>query len=254
MCRAPTSDTPSPVGNRRGVDPTVLISVHVPKTGGISILDLLKDGYEQRLLLDYDDRPMTYPAVARVARAVRHWPGSTRRLCGYDCVHGHFLPLKYRWVPEASYAIWFRDPVEAAISRYFFLKRYLKPDDPQFRRYIKRADLSLEEFVSLSHFHNLYAKYLVGMRLSRFDFIGITENYEASIEVFRRMFLPDVQHAPTQKNANPDKAGARYEIAETLRQRIRRFNWRDQAIYERALARNAELVTSWLGTDRTAVA
>jgi hypothetical protein len=226
----------------------MLISVHVPKTGGISFMDLLRAGYGDRLLLDYEDRPMTHSAFARFTRSLRHWPANARRLHGYDCVHGHFLPLKYLWFRQASFAIWLRDPVEAAVSRYFFLKRYLKSDDPQFRKYIKRRDLSLEDFVQLPHFHNLYAKYLVGIRLSRFDFIGITERYGESVEVFQRMFLPHVEHRPTQKNTNPDKTGKTYDVSAELRREIASLNWKDQAIYERALGKNTELIARYLGT------
>jgi len=226
---------------------TMLISVHVPKTGGASFRGILKDHYGERLRLDYADRPMAHGLLGRIlSTAAGRWKIAGKDLAGCQCVHGHFLPVKYRFVRERTFAIWFRDPVELVLSRYFFFKRYLKPDDLQFKRYIKREDLSLDGYVRLAHFHNVYSKYLLGMRLEDFDFVGITENYGASLEVFRRMFgFPDVLREQ-KLNANPDKPGCNYEISEELRRRILRYNKKDLEIYGRAVVLNRMLQRRYL--------
>jgi hypothetical protein len=226
----------------------MLVSVHVPKTGGVSFLEVLKRCYGERLLLDYDDRPMAHGPVVRMLKAyVGGRFGSARELTGYDCVHGHFLPVKYRTLKDRSFAIWFRDPVELAVSRYHYFRRHLKPDDIQFRKYIRRGDLSLEEYCRIGHFHNVYAKYLVGMRLADFGFIGITEDYARSLAVFRRLYGIRDEVSEERMNANPDKAGPRYAIPDELRERIRGYNKKDVEIYRRATGLNRELQRRHLG-------
>jgi hypothetical protein len=226
----------------------MLISVHVPKTGGISFLEVLKAAYGERLLMDYADRPMAAGTLRRLLRTLRSRRSLTAdRLAVYDCVHGHFLPFKYKSLSRRSFAIWFRDPVELVVSRYFYFQRHLKPDDEQFRKYIKRQGLTLEAYARIPHFHNVYAKYLFGMRLADFDFVGITENFDASLEVFRRMYGIQVPLPQAKMNTNPRKTGERYELPAALRTLIRDRNQKDLAIYRSASAINDQLTERFLG-------
>jgi hypothetical protein len=193
---------------------------------------------------------MSQGTLRRLARVVaRRWRLPRQELSCCRCVHGHFLPFKYASLKNSSFAIWLRDPVELSISRYYFFKRYLQPDDVQFKRYIKRQDLSLDDYIRIRHFHNVYSKYLFGMRLEDFDFVGITESYGASLEVFRRLYGIGDTVSERKVNTNPDKAGSRYEISEELRGRILRYNRKDAEIYRKALAINRRLQREYLGAS-----
>lgn len=226
----------------------MLISVHLPKTGGSSFRETLQGHYGDQLCFDYGDRPMAQGTLRRLARAAAcRWRLSPPDLSGCRCVHGHFLPFKYLSLKNASFATWLRDPVELSISRYYYFKRYLAPDDVQFRRYIKRPDLSLDDYIRIGHFHNVYSKYLFGMQLEDFDFIGITERFGASLEVFRRMYGIGAIATERKLNANPDKSGSRYEISEKLRGRILGYNGKDVEIYRKALDINQSLQQEYLG-------
>lgn len=222
----------------------LIVSVHVPKTAGTSFIRVLESCFGDRLLRDYDDQVMGHGPLSRVLRSLYRYRLQSPRLARYDCVHGHFQPLKYRYHPGRSLAIWLRDPVERVVSRYHHYRRHADPADPQFRRYLKRTDLSLTEFARVRHFQNLYAHYLVGVRLRDFDFIGITERYAEGLALFGRVYGLDcvaAQEVPTE-NLNPEKQGARYVIDDATRDLIERTNRRDMALYREALALNAALV------------
>jgi hypothetical protein len=220
----------------------MLISVHVPKTGGVSFLEVLKRCYGDGLLLDYRDRPMARGTLGRLAKTLAGSLHARRgALDRYRCIHGHFLPIKYRFLPDRSFAIWLRDPVELAVSRYHYFRRHLKPEDIQYRRYFKRHGGSLEAFVRLPHFQNVYTKYLFGMRLEDFDFIGITEDYAASLELFRRVYGIEDDLEERMENANPEKEGSRYEIPGDLREAIMKSNQKDMALYRSAVEINRAL-------------
>jgi hypothetical protein len=48
----------------------MLISVHIPKTGGTAFGAVLERAYGARLLRDYGDRPLAHGSVARLAEAL----------------------------------------------------------------------------------------------------------------------------------------------------------------------------------------
>jgi hypothetical protein len=225
----------------------MLISVHVPKTGGSSFKTLLESHFGNRLLLDYHDRPMNKTTVVRNLLALCGMLKTPNLSKKYDCVHGHFLPIKYRCSRGTSFAIWLRDPVERVVSRYYYWRRHFSPDNLQYKKFIKRKNLSLEEFCSIKHYQNLYAKYLWGMSLDDFDFVGITDNFENSIEIFRRMYRIDSSAGLAVENVNPNKTASKYAITKGLQDFIYKTNSQDYAIYQRALVINKRLKHEFLG-------
>lgn len=225
----------------------MLISVHVPKTGGSSFKTFLESHFGDRLLLDYHDRPMTKITMVRNLHALSGIFTTANLSKRYDCIHGHFLPVKYRFLKKKSFAIWLRDPVERVVSRYYYWRRHFSPDNVQYKKFIKREDLSIEEFCSIKHFQNLYAKYLWCMDLDDFDFLGITSNFENSIEIFRRMYRIDSSAAVSVANVNPGRTASQYAVTEGLRDFIYKTNSQDYAIYQRALVINKRLEHEFLG-------
>lgn len=227
----------------------MLISVHLPKTGGVTFRSLLQKHYGEALLLDYQDRPMSQASFQRNLSAfsnmLQPWQLDTKK---YDCVHGHFLPLKYQLIKQADFITWFRHPVERVVSRYYYMQRTLSANDAQ-RRYIKDQHINLEAFCQIPHYHNLYAKYLVGMPLEKFRFIGITEDYDNSLTVFKHMFKLDHLHTPPPQNTNPEQRDhklGKYAIPEKLEAFILQSNAKDYEIYQAALRINRRLQASYL--------
>ena len=157
----------------------MLVSVHIPKTGGITFLrTVLEPTFGDRILLDYEDKPLAHDAAERNAHAHRFLPGDDL-LARYDCVHGHFLAVKYaNAATPCEFACWLRDPVERVLSRFFYAQRGNGP--------VK--GMTFTDFLSLDRYHNVYAKYLWSFDIERFDFVGITEDYERSLDVFHRRF------------------------------------------------------------------
>ena len=107
-------------------------------------------------------------------------------------------------------------------------------------------ETTLAEFCNLERFRNVYAQYLWGFDLGRFDFVGITEDYESSVAVFRRQFgLPEADVVPM--NVNPGKEPAeRYDVDKGLLDLIRRRNREDIEIYRQACEMNERLQRAYL--------
>lgn len=229
----------------------MLISVHIPKTGGASFGGILKNHFGNRLLLDYEDRPFNRRSIPRNFCALTKSISITQNTArNYDCIHGHFLPIKYWRVSlrtHHQFAIWLRDPVERVLSRYYHWHRNQRNGpDKSHRAFLTQSDMSLETFCNISHYQNLYAKYLWGFNLNRFNFIGITEKYSESLDLFcKLMGLNTPNEVPsTHKNTEKD-LGANYAIDEDIKQKIRQSNRLDCALYEKCVKINQTLIEQY---------
>src|SRR5690606_38140223 len=98
-----------------------------------------------------------------------------------------------------------------------------------------REDWSFERFALGPEMRNAYRQYLWGFDPARFDFIGITEHYEADLERLVRMLGGDAVVATAL--VNPDKGEGGYGIDPPLLRRIERHHAADLALYRRAVDR-----------------
>ena len=100
----------------------MLISVHLPKTAGSSFVSALEHYFGEHLLKDYADLPMNRSTPRRNFSAVRNalvLPGKGAVSSDIRCIHGHYMPVKYRLVRPKTpkvYVTWMRDPVERSIG------------------------------------------------------------------------------------------------------------------------------------------
>ena len=179
--------------------------------------------------MDYGDKPLATEVSVRNESALAYEPPPDLA-SRYDCVHGHFLATKYLSNNfSCQFAVWFRDPVQRMVSRYF--------DGKRTEGSLVTPGMSLAEFCEIEKFHNTYASYMWNFSFDRLDFVGIVEDYEDSLAIFCRRF--DI-HAPRTlrpRNENPTKTSTqRYEVSAELAALIRRKNGEDVEMYDQALA------------------
>jgi hypothetical protein len=154
---------------------------------------------------------------------------------GIDCIHGHFLPLKYLLLKNAIYITWMRDPVERLASHYHFWRRTYNPEEaPPLRRRVVEENWSLEKFCFSPELRNFYCQFLWGFPIENFDFIGITEYYNCDMEYLSQEIL-GVDLLVYQENINNHKGTAPYFDDHGLRKEIENYHSKDVAIYRRAL-------------------
>jgi hypothetical protein len=158
------------------------------------------------------------------------------------CVWGHFLARKYdRLHPDWATAIWFRDPVERTAAQYYLWKETPHPSNPAYRAMV-RKNLTLEEFAGLPLMRNVYTRILDGRCVPDLNFIGIFEDYERSLALFRKVFrieswpdvAPDLEVTPVEYG---DMTGwrARTLVPDaSVRARIEQLNAQDMSLYRRA--------------------
>ena len=213
----------------------MLISVHIPKTGGTAFGELLARRFGSRLLRDYDDRPLAHAAPRRLAAAIAAIPAQPARRRGHDAVHGHFLALKYLGV-RGDVVTWLRDPAQRVLSRYHHYRRDVAEGRELQGIAGLRPGLALEEFIELERFRDTMAKYFRGFPLRRVRCFGFSEDMAEGLERMRRSLGLELG-APERINANPGQGEAGYDIPETLRRRIERLNPGDYRLWNDARLR-----------------
>lgn len=217
----------------------LIVSVHIPKTGGSTFRALLSEVAGSNLILDYEDRPIweAYPI-----RRIKNMPLDQKRFLQIErklregkkvVVHGHFLISKYTSVfPEAKRVVWLRDPVERLVSHYHYWKREPNMENKVCRRLINE-NLTLREFAQQPILRNIMTYFLDQQNIEGFDFIGITEKYSECLEHFKKRFGIPIAQKGIRIFKNPTrKVGERYLLSSSEREKIRLLNFEDFQLFQ----------------------
>lgn len=203
---------------------SMLLSVHIPKTGGVSFRNMLKEFYGPGFVLSY------WEVTDAWGRVLPEVPGTAA------CVHGHFVAheLADRF-PAARLVTWVRDPVERVASSYYHRLR-----EPDPRNYVARMvceqKLSLLGFAELPEVRNEMAWFMGRKKPSDFAFIGVMEYFEEAMDRFCREFGLPPQRIH-RDNCNPARKLAGYSLTQEERSRILTLNEIDAGIYTECLTR-----------------
>ncbi len=227
----------------------MIISLHMPKTGGTSFLELLSGHFKGAFMKDYGDRPMSMPVGERILKAKKARVKNSiygqflLRYQGIQCIHGHFLPYKYQCFlkeQDVAFVTWLRDPFERFTSHYHYWRRtYSKQAVNPFHIKMVEENWSFDDFCFSPHFQNFYASFLWNFPIENFDFIGISEYYESEITWFANHFLKENLIEIAHRNVNPEKKNM-VSPDERWLEKFKKFHALDYAIYEYALRKRLE--------------
>jgi hypothetical protein len=224
----------------------MIVSVHIPKTAGMSLRADLAQVFGARLLADYADWPesttpesMAHNERNRAAMVADAGAIGER----YDAIHGHFLARKYAGVfPVTALVTMVRDPYQHAISTYEHATRDSVSPHPDHRAF-KEAQMTIVDLIDA--FPNHQALYVRGVPLEDFAMIGVTEQYQRSVALFEALFGIPMPRTTVPHNANPTKHAAEYEVAPEVRRAVERSRAEDIALYRRACERFAKLCSTY---------
>ncbi len=220
----------------------MLLSVHVPKTAGSTLKAILRRVYGPNIHFDYQDQygfvdPMPPTLGIRLRRSVKGLR-YRRKLRPTDrCIHGHFRARKYLAdFPDHRLMTWLRDPVERVASHYDHWRRHPDLAHSVCRRLI-RERLTLVQFAEIDMMRNLQSRYLDGLALDVFDFVGIQEQFDRMLPSLFE-FLGAAPLAVRARNVSPAKAPAgRYPLDPDSRRTLKALNAEDCALYAAAIGR-----------------
>lgn len=203
----------------------VLISIHIPKCGGSSLAQILKNWFGDKLYFNYYQEVSNLPPV----------PIDFARAGIGTCIHGHFNKKRDQGVstlyPEAKQFMTFlRNPAEIQISNYFYVKERVASG--QSFKNGKIFDLpfnSIDDYLvnthsgMLNHFPDgINEDNYTGFLESNFIFVGIMEDFQRSVDRLARKLdkmtfpVPQVntakrEHAASDEAIRMFKANHKFE-------------------------------------------
>lgn len=204
-----------------------LLFVHISKTAGTSFR-LAAEEYFGRNNIFYDyspDAPETSREILDFVYTKKDIFGFYETMIQKDhsFLSGHFPTKKYSYLYDALNIVSFmREPVSRTISLYNHYKYY--------NGYKK----DLVDFIADPKFRNLQSAFLKERPLSLFGFIGITEQYQDSIEMFNMQYQTNIacKHLNTKKEGSLDME----ELDPEIIKMITGFNAEDIACYNNAIS------------------
>ena len=237
-----------------------LISLHIPKTGGSSLVRALERWFPAgRLIKHYRGKSGGLP--------VRH------TLQGPVCVHGHFNAARgfgvAQYYPQVDQFMTFlREPFDRFQSLWFFLNRMKREGrpvealdgDPDFQTFLHlRAAEQMQNRNSYSfvwQFPDVANHTDIGDLMDRrFVFVGIMERYRESLDA-----LAAVLGKPKAPAVHFNKTKRADNACEAWRPFYEKHFAAEFEIYEAALARNADLIQRYqsqrpasIGEERSSV-
>lgn len=209
-------------------DPYLYASIHIPKTGGITLYNVLTEHFGDGLQTAYG--PRAAEGVKVDAK------GSPR------CIHGHQVIKDWgdyiQTQTQIRWLTFLRDPLLGAISFYYFTRKRLlaDPANPLFDDRGLNAWLLNREQHSWpnppGYPFNRYSKFLrqTGQKPREIDFIGLTDRFDES------MFLMYSQFGwqPVHYVASNQGAYDAPDIEPDVLAEFREINAADFRLYEMA--------------------
>lgn len=164
------------------VDKRVIISVHVPKAAGTTMLHLFQQAFgKDAVMADYGDIPGN-PASAcemdpegfMVRRPMALAPE-------VRVVHGHFKARKYDLIPGAFRMTVLRHPVDNLLSIYRYWQHIPLQPSP-LHQYFRRENLSALQLARIPLIRYLYSRTFFGeWDIGRLDFVAFHDTRQRDL-------------------------------------------------------------------------
>lgn len=217
----------------------MMISVHLPKTAGVSFRATLEKNFGVRLSEDYGDMPLHKANFERNLLSIE--AAVKTHMVNLDevaCIHGHFLPVKYLLLRDrvaTTFVTWMRHPFDRLVSHYEYWRReYNERTAGPLHKRVIMEDWSLQKFCLSEEMRNLYDKFLWAFPIEYFDFIGIVEFYDEDHAFFVNNYL-QANTATERLNAAPSRNHP-MGLDRGFRQEVEIFHRADMRLYSTALA------------------
>jgi hypothetical protein len=220
----------------------MLLSIHISKTAGNSFREALMASYgADRVLRDYGDWSGFDEPFANKRRAER-WAAMRLRLDeivkNYDVIHGHFVADKYIGLPQADFISFFREPAQQSISHWRWQSALTDRTSDVNKevhtevRYWRELQPTLEEHLTWPFYRDHQSQFLGSLPIDDLAFVGLYEEYEKSLELFKAIFGRDL--GPARRANVTLRNGGAFQVSPEVRRLVNKYRAADVELYERA--------------------
>jgi len=209
-----------------------LVSIHIPKTAGTSFRNVLKGVYGKKSVIRFDIRS----GGKKIEVEQKQLKGS-KLADNIRVIHGHFRYRDLVELVEIDESIpvvtWMRDPVERVISNYYYLAEILSKELQEEKKglnILAKMQRSLIEYARTEISRNRMYKFLDGMAVDKFKFVGIQEHYEEDLEdLMQALGVESFPHYHVNVTTK------KHDVSEETIEEIKALNDLDMALYQEAL-------------------
>jgi len=217
--------------------------LHVPKTAGQSFRKAAIDyfGIEKSLLLYGEDSSTTTLSVNQIFYKDRKSSFIEKISAISELIEqenitffsSHASAILLPSFQSEQSAIFMREPLERIISHYNYA--------------IKKGHTveSIEDFIENPIYQNLYSKILRDIPIESIKFIGLTEKYEESLNLFNFTFNTKLKVYHVNKLWFFSKKLSPRKLSKELEERIREVNQKDFILYQKAKEIYSERIHIW---------
>ncbi|WP_306223455.1 methyltransferase [Bosea beijingensis] len=175
-----------------------LLSVHVPKCGGITLKSYLTDFYgPSQILLDYVGTPCA---------SLQEEPHSVDKYVDLEnikCIHGHFNLRKYEYYNVDFATTCLRDPVLRLISHYWHCIDNDNDLSSKMVQNLRSGEMSIIDLARHPRVSGLYTQStFLNVDMTAFDLIGDVDDFDAYAERLGNMLGACFTKRPAM-NKNP---------------------------------------------------
>jgi hypothetical protein len=229
----------------------MIVSIHVPKTAGISFQALLKDEFGERVLFDYGDWVGLETRGMRDYKKSRALEMRARRdelLRDYDVIYGHFEADKYLDLfPVTDFSAFFRHPYQQIISLYNFLARGRPNDETNYLhagvKLFHTVKPTLLEFVEI--LPNIQSNFMGKLKADDLAVVGLMEQYDRSVLLFSKVFGRTLRSGVEKLNVDPNRNQSIYDVDPVVRVAIDKYCAEDMELYRCASERFSALAKKY---------
>lgn len=196
--------------------------VHIPKTAGTSFRASLEK--TKKVVCDYGEgKEHTSSEITEYVYLNKDIYGLKQAISDKEtwlCGHMHLNKYLGMVVPQ-NIVTFVREPLARVISHYNHEVRWGA-----------NPNVTLEEFLQSNRASNFQHRFLQGLPLSLVGFVGVTEQYAASLELLETEMMLKVEEE--QINQNTQKASNETDFTPEILSLIKEQNALDQKLYDSA--------------------
>ena len=217
----------------------MILFVHIPKCGGKSFRSGLEQAYNDELVLHYNNPLKKHPIHNAVPVFIRHnikkMMGRLVNVESAKLIYGHYCFDDFPELIKDQSTLcgaFFRDPIEWLGSYLFYMQqKHMKDIKPEhIIKHIKKNQLDKG-----------YALFLGSLKVDSLDYIGIVEDYENSLKLYKSITGVDILPHYINQTQNAPKSYKQYFMDQGVLQDVFNIMEENIEIYQQALKRYSSL-------------